>query len=88
VDSRPSLDDVEKRKFLTLLGLKLRPLGCPACSQSLYQLRYPGSKYEPYELLNNLNILFPVPSFIFHIFHTFITMKATGQDPIYLFPVY
>jgi hypothetical protein len=29
------LDDVEKRKFLTLLGLELRPLGCPACSQSL-----------------------------------------------------
>jgi hypothetical protein len=30
VDSRVSLDGVEKRKLLTLLGLKLRPLGCPA----------------------------------------------------------
>jgi hypothetical protein len=30
------LDDVEKRKFLTLLGLELRPLGRPARSQSLY----------------------------------------------------
>jgi hypothetical protein len=40
---RASLDNVEKRKFLTLLGLKLWPLGHPACSQSLYQLRYPGS---------------------------------------------
>jgi hypothetical protein len=34
------LDDVEKRKFLTLPGLELRPLGRPARSQSLYRLRY------------------------------------------------
>jgi hypothetical protein len=31
-----SLDDVEKRKFLTLPGLELRPLGRLAPSQSLY----------------------------------------------------
>jgi hypothetical protein len=37
------VDDVEKRKFLALPGLELRPLGCPNRSQSLYQLRYPGS---------------------------------------------
>jgi hypothetical protein len=43
VDPRASLDDVEKRKFLTLPGLKLRPLSCPARSQSLYRLHYPGS---------------------------------------------
>jgi hypothetical protein len=36
------VDDLEKRKFLTLPGLELRPLGSPACSQSLYRLRYPG----------------------------------------------
>jgi hypothetical protein len=36
------LDDVEKRKFLTLPGLELLPLGRPARSQSLYRLRYPG----------------------------------------------
>jgi hypothetical protein len=30
------------RKFLTLLGLDLRPLGRPARSQSLYRLSYPG----------------------------------------------
>jgi hypothetical protein len=35
-------DDVEKRKFLILPGLELRPLGRPARSQSLYRLRYPG----------------------------------------------
>jgi hypothetical protein len=40
VDRRATLDDVEKRKFLTLQGLKLRPLGHPARDLSLYQLRY------------------------------------------------
>jgi hypothetical protein len=34
---------VEKRKFFTLAGLDLRPLGRPARSQSPYRLRYPGS---------------------------------------------
>jgi hypothetical protein len=43
VDLRAGLDDVEKRKFLTLLGLELRPLGRPAHSQSLNRLCYPGS---------------------------------------------
>jgi hypothetical protein len=40
VGPRAGLDDVEKRKFLTLPGLELRPLGRPARSQSLYRLRY------------------------------------------------
>jgi hypothetical protein len=35
VDSKAGLDDMEKRKFLTLPGLELRPLGRPARSQSL-----------------------------------------------------
>jgi hypothetical protein len=43
VDPRAGLDDVEKRKFLILPGLELRPLGRPVRSQSLYRLRYPGS---------------------------------------------
>jgi hypothetical protein len=33
VDSRAVLDDVQNRKFFTLPGLELRPLGCPALSQ-------------------------------------------------------
>jgi hypothetical protein len=33
VGPRTGLDDVEKRKFLTLPGLELRPLSHPACSQ-------------------------------------------------------
>jgi hypothetical protein len=40
---RAGLDDVERRKFLTLPGLELRSLGRPARSQSLYRLRYPVS---------------------------------------------
>jgi hypothetical protein len=43
VDPNAGLDDLEKRKFLTLPGLELRPLGRPARSQSLYWLRYPGT---------------------------------------------
>jgi hypothetical protein len=39
------LDDLKKRKFLTLLGLELQPLCCPARSQSLYRLRHPGSPF-------------------------------------------
>jgi hypothetical protein len=47
VDPRAGLDDVEKRKFLTLPGLELRSLGRPARKQSLYPLRYPGSLLLP-----------------------------------------
>jgi hypothetical protein len=38
VGPRAGVDDMEKRKFLTLPGLELWPLGRPARSQSLYQL--------------------------------------------------
>jgi hypothetical protein len=43
VDPRADQDNVEKRTFLTLPGLELQSFGRPACSQSLYRLRYPGS---------------------------------------------
>jgi hypothetical protein len=43
VGPRIGPDDVEKRKFLTIQGLELRPIGCPARSQSLHRPRYPGS---------------------------------------------
>jgi hypothetical protein len=38
---RTGLDNVEKRKILTLPGLELRPLGRPPSSQLLYRLSYP-----------------------------------------------
>jgi hypothetical protein len=44
VGPRAGLDAVEKRKFLTLPGLELRPLGRPARSQSLYRLHYLGAQ--------------------------------------------
>jgi hypothetical protein len=50
VGPRTGLHDVEKRKFLTLPGLELRPLGRPARSQSLYRLRYSGS-YEGFAIV-------------------------------------
>jgi hypothetical protein len=40
---RAGLDDVEKRKFLILPGLELRPPCRPAPSQLLYRLRHPDS---------------------------------------------
>jgi hypothetical protein len=43
VGPRTGLDDLEKRKFLTLPGLEPLTLGRPARSQSLYRLRYPCS---------------------------------------------
>jgi hypothetical protein len=43
MDPKAGLDDVEKRNFLALPGLELRTLGRPTRSQSLYQVRYPGS---------------------------------------------
>jgi hypothetical protein len=38
---------MEKREFLTLPGLELRPLDRSALSQSLYRLRYTGSYSSP-----------------------------------------
>jgi hypothetical protein len=38
VDPRAGLDDVEKRKFFTLPGLELRPLGRPARSNTDYAI--------------------------------------------------
>jgi hypothetical protein len=53
VGPRAGLDDVEKRKFLTLPGLELRH---PARSQSLYRLPYPGlNVYENWVLRRIFN---------------------------------
>jgi hypothetical protein len=51
VDPRVNLDDLKKRKFLTLPGLEMRLLGCPARSQSLYRLCYPGSIKHNYSII-------------------------------------
>jgi hypothetical protein len=48
------LDDVEKRKFLALPGLKLRPIDRPARSKSLYRLSYLDSRSK----INRIKFLF------------------------------
>jgi hypothetical protein len=52
VDPRTGLDDVEKRKFLTVPGLELRLLCHPARTQSLYWLRYPDTFGMEYRCVN------------------------------------
>jgi hypothetical protein len=49
---RAGLEDVEKRKFLTLSGLELRPLGRPAGSQSLCRLGYINHKRSNYNFVS------------------------------------
>jgi hypothetical protein len=44
LEPRAGLDDVKKKKFLTLPGLQLRSFNRPAHTQQLYRLRYPGSR--------------------------------------------
>jgi hypothetical protein len=53
VGPRAGLDDVKKKKFLTLPGLELRPLDRPARSQSLYRLRYLDSLTCLWKLWHN-----------------------------------
>jgi hypothetical protein len=43
LDPRTDLDDVEKRKLLTIPGLEFWPLGRPVLIQLLYRLSYAGS---------------------------------------------
>jgi hypothetical protein len=55
---RAGLDDVDKRKFLTLPGLELRPLGRPARSQSVYLLSCPGSSTWPPKYIINKYMMY------------------------------
>jgi hypothetical protein len=57
VGPRAGLDDVEKRKFLTLPGLELRPICRPARSQSLYRMRYPRDYYVRFKNMWNRHLL-------------------------------
>jgi hypothetical protein len=65
VDPIAGLYDLEKRKFLALPRVELRPLGRSARGQSLYRLHYPGSysdikkaKSINYETMTFLLIIF------------------------------
>jgi hypothetical protein len=83
VDPRGGLDDVEKRIFLTLQGLELQPLGRPARSQSLYWLRYPGSRqvikvwlWNSKTLLYFMVITFPLSSNFFFSLVSIIIVRS------------
>jgi hypothetical protein len=54
VGPRAGLDDVKKLKLLPPPGLEPRTLGPPTRNQSLYGLRYPGSKLESVPLSNDV----------------------------------
>jgi hypothetical protein len=56
VGSRTGLDHMEKRKFLSLSELELRPLIHPARSQSLYRLSYCGFLTIPYIAYKTLQL--------------------------------
>jgi hypothetical protein len=65
VDPRAGLDDMKKRKFLTLPGLELRLLGRPARSQSLYRLRYQVKSNIGCNVVNRCLVLYVTNIFTF-----------------------
>jgi hypothetical protein len=58
-----SLDDMEKRKFLTLPGLKLRLLVRPARSQSLYRQPYYGTYMDSVPIKLRKGIIDPIEGY-------------------------
>jgi hypothetical protein len=57
VGPRAGLDDVEKRKFLTLVGLELRRLGRPARSAVAIPTALPGSAFKSNSFKTKLRLL-------------------------------
>jgi hypothetical protein len=71
VSPRAGLDDVEKRKFLTLPGLDLRPLNRAARSQLIYRSRYSGCTCRVTELKKrDVKIFTEISFFQFLIYNT------------------
>jgi hypothetical protein len=60
VGPRVGLDDMQKRKFLTVTGLELQLLGRPSGSQSLYRLRYLGSYTNQGMIQKPLNLQYNI----------------------------
>jgi hypothetical protein len=87
VGPRAGLDDVETRKFLTLPGLELRPVGRPTRSSSLYRLRYPGSQFIDLQMKNVKErkvMCFPKTACLLH---PFIIKEAMFPVRTRFFPV-
>jgi hypothetical protein len=49
VDLRAGLDDLDKRKFLTIQGLELRPLGRPARRYTDYAIPAPAQEKKTFQ---------------------------------------
>jgi hypothetical protein len=79
VNPRTGLDYVEKRKFLTLPGLELPPLGRPTRSQSLYRL-ISSNKFQDSQVVilctSLRNIIYPV----LFLYISKIIRIQTGED--------
>jgi hypothetical protein len=58
VGLRTGLDDMEKRKIVTLPGLEFRPLGHPVRSHSLYRLSYPVRTYSVLSKSSKIRLLY------------------------------
>jgi hypothetical protein len=81
VDSRAGLDYLKKRKFLTLPGLELQPLGRPARSQSLYRLRYPGRMHIQDDLdVKCFITISPARFIVLTKFAIFCILREFGPD--------
>jgi hypothetical protein len=81
----PRADDVEKRKFLTLPGLELRPLRRPGRSQSLYGLRFPGSFILQLIRLKLYVYSSSVPGLLYAPTTSLIILIAFGEEYKFLF---
>jgi hypothetical protein len=79
VDPRAGLDDLEKRTFLTISELELRPLGRPARNQWLYRLSYPGSLlYSRQYYYRATTVLLSVSAYIYYACKE--NYQTTGGD--------
>jgi hypothetical protein len=72
---RAGLDNVEKRKFLTLPGLELRFLGRPARSETTYPLIYPGS----FQNISGCNVERPEREYIRDVLFWCVKRMAFGH---------
>jgi hypothetical protein len=89
VDPRAGLDDLKKRKFLTLPGLELRPLGHPARSQSPYRLRYPDSlQLHVRHVIYNIKLQHPVAlqrcDFTFCFFAVYVQRRLISRRFLFI----
>jgi hypothetical protein len=83
VGPRADLDDVERRKFLTLAGLEVQTPSRPVRSQSLYRQSYPGSSTQlpPIPSVLQLYLLQELCQNILHEFVSLFTpLTIQGDD--------